>query len=991
MSSPGPTRGELKLTNSRVLLQDIASHIGHLLPAQGPISVFVHHNPLHPFEHLPFESATEQAAEAFSCAPYLTEERYREALRRGRILDSDIDAVLATAQDTTSSPTVAGGMSRREIRRRILRHGLPELRGPVLTWTLSETRVLRELRRDLPADAREALGCTPTSGSRDGEEARLVWALWSACCRAVERAEPQPGRPHPRPVRHRDLLHAMYDIDVDEWVHPLLIRVTGAYLDQGLADWSMPGRERGLFSCFLDLYRRRLARLCRPFGPELQRIVRGEAESGRDVWASLTTSLLDLGVPEAEWQPFLVAEALALRGFAGMLHQFELRPDRVPSLSLPARLVDFLAIRMLLLRASLLVAARRVGFVGPLSSFHGWLSAQFPEPIAPSVAERAWPLFHVAQLTGMSARRVDELDETSVALLEREVQDFDGVSRRRLLHQAYERNLRHRFFDALVGHRAGSARQPAYQVILCIDEREESMRRHIEEVDPEVETFGAAGFFGVAMYYRGATDARARPLCPVTIRPRHFVAEIDASGPVRLSERLRRRWQRVGAQLDRNVHLGGRHARSGALLFATVGALWVVPLVLKVIFPWLQHGVAWLYGRMHPPQGRLALEYRETDPPAATGGQTGFKTEEMAEIVLSLLRPIGIRDRFAGLVLVLGHGSTSLNNPHESAHDCGACGGGRGGPNARAFAQMANDPAVRELVATRGLRIPQETWFVGGERNTANNDLHLFDEALAPALAHPLLRRLRASLQEARRREAHERCRRFDSAAPWLPPAGALFHVQARATDLAQPRPEYGHATNAVCVIGRRRRTRGLFLDRRAFLLSYDPEGDPEGALLGELLAALVPVVTGINLEYLFGYVDPTGYGSGTKLPHNVSGLVGVMDGAQSDLRTGLPWQMLEIHEPVRLTIVIEVNTDLLRRLLQRDPKLAGLVDRRWIFMAALDPNSNALVELDSSTARHYQAERSIPLGRGGSRRYYEGRRGPLPFATIEVDHGGAV
>ena len=35
-----------------------------------------------------------------------------------------------------------------------------------------------------------------------------------------------------------------------------------------------------------------------------------------------------------------------------------------------------------------------------------------------------------------------------------------------------------------------------------------------------------------------------------------------------------------------------------------------------------------------------------------------------------------------------------------------------------------------------------------------------------------------------------------------------------------------------------------------------------------------------------------------------IAGLLGVMDGAQSDLRTGLPWQMVEIHEPTRLAIV---------------------------------------------------------------------------------------
>ena len=49
--------------------------------------------------------------------------------------------------------------------------------------------------------------------------------------------------------------------------------------------------------------------------------------------------------------------------------------------------------------------------------------------------------------------------------------------------------------------------------------------------------------------------------------------------------------------------------------------------------------------------------------------------------------------------------------------------------------------------------------------------------------------------------------------------------------------------------------------------------------------------------------MDNTGYGCGTKLPHNIAALLGVMDGATSDLRTGLPWQMVEIHEPMRLLL----------------------------------------------------------------------------------------
>ena len=977
----------------------------HLLPAQGPISVFIHHNPLHALEHLPFETAVLESARLLGREPFLAEARYREELRRGRIHEADLDAELAAelgppagsiegGHPPRGDERVAGDITRRELRRRLLIHGLPEVEGAALAWLLSETRVLSALGEDLPADAREALG-----DARPREEAARVRALWCACRRAAERARVQPADPAPPPSpspssrspssrspspRHRDRLLDSFGIDIDEWVHPILIRVTSAYLDQGLADWSMPGRERGLFACFIDLYRRRAARLCCPFGPELRREVEREARDSQDAWSSLAGSLSRLGVPPAEWDAFLAAEALALGGFAGMVHQFEVRPDRVPASAVPARLVDFLAVRMVLVRAGLAHAAGRIGFGGDLSAMRTWLSDRSPARAAPSLDQRAWPLFHAAQLCGLDGLAVDDLDAAAVTALAAELCAFDGAARRRMFHRAYERHLRRRFFDAVVQHRGGTPAAPAFQAVFCLDDREESMRRHLEEVDPEVETFGTAGFFGVAMYYRGATDAHPRPLCPAAIQPRHYVAEVKGPGPRRRREAWRPGWERLGALVDKNVHLGSRHAGRGAVLMATLGVLWALPLVLRVVFPWLSQIAVRLYGAVSgASRGRLALAQSGAGPAPPVGQHAGFTREEMAEIVGGQLSAMGLGARLARLVLVLGHGSTSLNNPHESAHDCGACGGGRGGPNARAFAQMANDPDVRALLARRGVVIPPETWFVGGQRNTATSDVELFDEDTAPPPVVALLARARASLDEARRREAHERCRRFESAPGWLRPFAALLHVQSRATDLAQPRPEYGHATNAVCVIGRRARTRGLFLDRRAFLVSYDPDGDADGAVLGPLLDAVVPVMAGISLEYFFGTVDPVGYGSGTKLPHNVTGLFGVMDGAQSDLRTGLPWQMLEIHEPVRLSIIVEAGVQVLRRLVDASDPLRRLVHHRWIFLAALDPDAGTLDEIDDGATRRHQVEHALRHLRGPSQEHYRGRRGHLPFVAV--------
>jgi uncharacterized protein YbcC (UPF0753/DUF2309 family) len=372
---------------------------------------------------------------------------------------------------------------------------------------------------------------------------------------------------------------------------------------------------------------------------------------------------------------------------------------------------------------------------------------------------------------------------------------------------------------------------------------------------------------------------------------------------------------------------------------------------------------------------RLQLD-RDDDAAPPVGRHDGFTVREMADIVRRVLEDAGLSNRLSPLVLVIGHGSISLNNPHESAHDCGACGGGRGGPNARAFAQMANHAGVRQMLAAEGLRVHPATWFVGAQRNTCNNEVAFFDEDLIPPTSRPLFERAATAIETARRREAHERCRRFDAVPRWYPPAAALAHVEGRAADLAQPRPEYGHATNAYCIIGRRARTRGLFLDRRAFLVSYDPASDDDGTALARIMAAVVPVVAGINLEYYFSYVDPARYGCGTKLPHNVTSLLGVMDGAQSDLRTGLPWQMVEIHEPTRLAIVVEGERDRVWRVVEGNPHIERLVRHRWIWLACLD--AGALWELRSTGFVPHTPERPLAIVSGESASWYQGKRGYL-------------
>lgn len=967
----------------------IIESVSRLLPAQGPVSIFIHHNTLHAFESLPFEQAVAAAGERFGCEPFLPEEEYRAEFLRGRIAERDLESVLRSDLGPRAEGPVLGRVTRLELRRRVARYGIPEAGGPALSWLLRETPALRRFREDLPPDACEAAdsACGP-EGRDPGSEEANVRALWEACLSAAGRSGLACPASAERPaLRLRDLLFEARGVDIDSWIHPVLIRLIGAFLDQGLAHWTLPGRHRGLYSCFLDLYSHPWAALCGRWARQLPALLREERDLGLAPPASVRRSLDALGVRSEEREEYLKASALALRGWAGMVRQLEKRPDRVPARSLPASLSEYFAVRLLLERAALAHAAGLpTGTAAGLSGFRESLRASRSSSAAPSLEDRAWPLFHAAQLCGLGAAEISGLSAEEAASWEAELRDFSGTDRRRVLHCAYELHLRSRLCDALARHSpAVDSRPPAFQAVFCLDEREESFRRHLEEVEPRVETLGTAGFFGVAMYYQGATDAHPRPLCPIAVQPAHYVEEVKAE-PSSALVIWRRARRREAGRLGKALHFGSATLIGGAVVTALLGPLSLVPLVFRVLFPrWVR---LWKSSGLFPesvPATRLRLDREQAAPPIGT--YCGFTKEEMAAVVGPLLRGLGLADRLAPMVVVVGHGSISLNNPHESAHDCGACGGGRGGPNARAFALMANDPAVRGRLAQDGIFIPGETWFVGAQRNTCDNSVEFYDLDLIPKGREDLFNHVATAFTRARRREAHERCRRFESFEPSAGSGAALSHVEGRSHDLAQPRPEYGHATNAFCIIGRRARTRGLFLDRRAFLVSYDPTRD-QGRTLESILGGVIPVVAGISLEYYFSRVDPTGYGCGTKLPHNVACLLGVMDGAQSDLRTGLPWQMVEIHEPVRLFVVVECRPERFDLALEAQPGLRGLLDRRWMFAACLDPGSNALWLREGEAFRSWSEEGALASVQGGSRAWYRGRRGHLPIAALLQGEG---
>ncbi|HMO13883.1 MAG TPA: DUF2309 domain-containing protein [Pirellulaceae bacterium] len=1005
----------------------------HLLPAQGPITTFVHHNTLHAFESLPFFEAIRHAEILFECKCLLPEKTYRAAVEHGRISNQDLEASLIEDLGDQADRFVGLLGTRYHLRLALLQHELNTLLPNELDWIMAETEALDRLRIDIDSARRNLfiegtrrwmlrnrLDVFKSADSvveprvtltakklidrvlldfqgapiEDWNDARwetfTLRLLWEICSYRISQFPDKTKRN--LFVRHRDVLLSTAQIDSDERVNEVLIPFCLAWLDQGLAATQIPHREQGFYQCFLTLYK-----IPSPtFGGRssaLQRIVQDASVRNLSATASICESLLDLGIGATEVEDFISASLLALRGFAGMIHQLETRGDRVPFPAQTGSLLEFLAVRLMIDRVILGEISRQaLGFSGPLCDLRVSLNQGREVDRETQIRCETFTIHQLAQALGWTPEVLLNLSKPNWNRLLNEIREFDLLSRLRVFHAAWERRFRINTLDALSTHSQrklkslnvpSATKLTAFDVVCCIDDREESFRRHIEEIATDARTWGVAGFFNVPMYYQGADFFHFLPLCPIVIKPTHYVREhvhVDHRDIHERNVTTRRNLGRIVNGLNRGSH----HLISGALT-SFLGLLTTVPLMLRVLFPRFsarfRHKVSGLFAV--PKQTYLQLE-RERADPGPDDRQVGFSLIEMVEMVERFLRDIGMVSDFSELVLIIGHGSSSLNNPHESAYNCGACGGGRGGPNARVMARMANDVRVRAGLRERGLEIPQSTLFLGLYHNTCDDSLSWFDGSSIPHDHVGVVGYAKSVLAEARKRNAHERCRRFESADLSITVDAALRHVEARAEDLSQTRPEYNHATNAICIVGRRARTRGLFLDRRAFLVSYDPNlDDEESTILARILAAVVPVCTGINLEYFFSAVDVKGFGCGTKLPHNVAALLGVMDGAASDLRTGLSAQMVEIHEPLRLLFVIESRPEVLQKIMSSSQLIRRIFCGHWAQLAILNPDNAGLLVFNGTTFEPYQPESSRLESVASSLNWYRGWRGDLRFAEI--------
>lgn len=660
-----------------------------------------------------------------------------------------------------------------------------------------------------------------------------------------------------------------------------------AYFDLGQATVPMPWRHLSLYASW-----RKAAAIDR--SPAMMGLGRFRAAVERlpaDPREAIAPAIERLAIPDSAVERYLHASLMSIGGWAAWARylrwQAELAGERDDSI------VDLLAIRLM------------------------WDMLLYEEKRSAALVAR-WREMLAASMRPPSAKRQAAAEIDRIALNAMEI--------------GFQRSVIEGLADASAG---GSRERPAVQAAFCIDVRSEVFRRSLETVAPSVQTTGFAGFFGIFIEHVPLGSSVGRSHVPVIFKPGYRICDRVKDGDTD-SVRERRR-SRIGLA---KAWKGFKSSAASCFSFVEAAGLSYGLKLLTDSFGWTRpvpdprtQGMAREdIGRVGP-----SLEAVPAAERCPGDAEAGIPAAERLDHAERILRAMSLTGDFARLVLLAGHGSSTVNNPHATGLDCGACAGQTGEASARVVAALLNDPSVRRGLSARGIVIPQDTWFLAALHDTTTDEVQLFDTDEVPAELGADLEQLRQWLDQAGDLARMERSALLGTAG--LPDDAVAADVRRRSRDWSQVRPEWALANNAAFIAAPRSRTAGMDLGGRAFLHEYVWEKDEGFQLLELIMTAPMVVANWINMQYYGAVVDNRRFGSGNKVLHNVTGgAIGVLEGNGGDLRVGLPLQSLHdgnrwVHEPLRLSVFIEAPRNAIDDVIADREMVRQLVENGWLYL----------------------------------------------------------
>lgn len=504
-----------------------------------------------------------------------------------------------------------------------------------------------------------------------------------------------------------------------------------------------------------------------------------------------------------------------------------------------------------------------------------------------------------------------------------------------ILQEAFDRAMQEQLIlqiNSKVKTQTPTYKRATAQAVFCIDVRSEVFRRNLESVDTTIETLGFAGFFAFSINYVPLAHQHGEAQCPVLLKTGPTILE-EMSSPDASQK----------AYSTRVLHHQTRQLLKSVKHSAVTCFSYVSPLGLSFL-PKLFTDSFGLTRPVPNPDivgiSKSMLKNKRIRLDTGMFGDvaSGIPLEQQITMAKTALTAMSLKENFAKFVLITGHGSSTVNNPHATGLDCGACGGHTGESNARVAAAVFNNEKVREGLLQHNIHIPTDTVFLACLHDTTTDEIHIYNEYDVPAHLNPELTALKKSLVDAGKSSRIERATRMSS----INKSNVSASVLERSKDWSQIRPEWGLAGCYGFVVAPRERTKGIDFGSKSFLHSYEWEKDTEFSILELIMTAPMVVTSWINLQYYASTVDNKNFGSGNKTLHNITAGVGVLEGYSGDLRVGLPLQSVfdgenYQHEPVKLSVVIEAPMEAMNKIIAKHDMVRNLLDNNWIQLLAMN------------------------------------------------------
>ena len=595
-----------------------------------PMQTFIHHNPLHGLEHLPFEEAIEQARTFIGGNGYLPNGEYRKYFQQGRISSDAIHEALTLRAQRESVRIGNRTVAHLEVLKTVFINGTgtiePDVASAILERSLRETDVtgLREKLQTFSGSEKPQCSLN-LHADREQNELGVKYILAHWC-------------------------DATLGTDIQDRINQELIKWCGGFLDEGHAPWPMPHRNKTFYGGWKMLAQKDRS------GPLFG--IRGWTSKIRNLPDrppdTIRESLEILAIPQNLWIDYFTLHLAQLPGWSGFIKWRSEQSEHQWQQAFPIDLVKYIAIRLFYERELVSRACEaKLGIPGTYASIMSFLHdhpggyglykewrtrglaeevvadldpslfIQEPLPIAEldrlgEITRHTWEtvrqrqarereaciLVHLAHCLDCSVQDLMETPSENLEVLldwiERFPESHHGPYWLRALERSFVTDFIRHFSPNVERLRqsgeAGehpSESRPLTQAIFCIDVRSEGFRRHLEEVGGN-ETFGFAGFFGVPLCFGEFGHEHETDQCPVLLKPKHVIREVPRAYQAKVAEKYleRRQLARTGHTL---LHDLKENIITPYVMVEAIGWFFGLRLFGQTLAPlWYQRLASWI-------------------------------------------------------------------------------------------------------------------------------------------------------------------------------------------------------------------------------------------------------------------------------------------------------------------------------------------------------------------------------------------------------------